>query len=86
MVLGNNAIASDAAINTGDFINSKYLIQILNAWVDKPVNDVIVEPVDITRPIFALTEGAAAFAFWFFVVTLPVGTVIAGIVVFVRRS
>ncbi|MBQ3140847.1 MAG: GldG family protein [Clostridia bacterium] len=85
MVLGNNAIASDAAINTGDFINSKYLIQILNAWVDKPVNDVIVEPVDITRPIFALTEGAAAFAFWFFVVTLPVGTVIAGIVVFVRR-
>ncbi len=69
---------------SSNFNNSAYFVSILNTLTDNEAV-ILVESVDLSIDTLAVTNLQQVMIFIFFVVLIPVGVVVTGLVIWVRR-
>lgn len=85
-VSGSVIMASDTFINEGTLINAKYLLETFKEWTERVVNEVTIDPVNLTVETYNVGSfGETVIIFLIMVVLPPVAIIIAGITVFSRR-
>lgn len=85
-VSGSVIMASDTFINEGTLINAKYLLETFKEWTERVVNEVTIDPVNLTVETYSVGSfGETVIIFLIMVVLPPVAIIIAGITVFSRR-
>jgi len=84
-VSGSVIMASDTFINDGTLINSKYLLEAFKEWTERVINEVTIDPLNLTVETYSIDGGGTTIIFLTMVVLPPLAVIIAGITVFSRR-
>jgi len=85
-VAGSVVAASDTFINDSTLINAKYLLEAFKEWTERVINEVTIDPLNLTPDTFTVSGvGETVVIFLTMVVLPPVAIIIAGITVFSRR-
>ena len=85
-VAGSVVAASDTFINDSTLINAKYLLESFKEWTERVINEVTIDPLNLTPDTFTVSsEGETVIIFLTMVVLPPVAIIIAGVTVFSRR-
>ncbi|HOP11728.1 MAG TPA: Gldg family protein [Oscillospiraceae bacterium] len=85
-VSGSVISASDTFINDSTLINAKYLLESFKQWTERVVNEVVIDPINLTTETYSVSGfGETVVIFLIIVVLPPVAIIIAGLTVYSRR-
>jgi len=85
-VAGSVITASDTFINDGTLVNAKYLLESFKEWTERVVNEVTIDPLNLTVDTYSISGvGETVVIFLLIVVLPPVAVIIAGVTVYSRR-
>jgi len=79
-------MASDTFIDDSTLINAKYLLETFKEWTERVVNEVTIDPVNLTTETYTVSSvGETVVIFLIIVVLPPLAIIIAGVTVYSRR-
>jgi ABC-2 type transport system permease protein len=83
-VFGGTGFIDEKMLNTPSLNNAEYLNSFFNAITEKK-SKFTIAPKNITTPTLGMSNSAITFYFILFVIIIPLGVLVAGIVIWLRR-
>jgi hypothetical protein len=80
----NAGFLSDSTLGEDAFLNSKYLLTVMN-FVSEDEDAIIIDDKDYTTDTLVLAGWQKSVLFWLLLIIIPVGSLAAGFIVWARR-
>lgn len=84
-VIGSSVALSDTLLSSNSYGNSSYIISMLNTLIDRENVGVTIESKSLESEELGITTAQLRILSVIFIIIIPLGVLIVGIVIFIRR-
>ena len=84
ILFGATGMASDDTLSVDSFLNTRFLTRAIN-YMNQSADSIVIEPKYYTSTKMNILGNQAAVVFWVLVIIIPVGTLILGFIMWIRR-